>query len=71
MVAGEKDGKSLKAYQIALMAAIVVLLLFADFAFFHDYFKPGETTSVAQYQAGAASLLVFSLFGSFAAKSGR
>jgi hypothetical protein len=32
--------------------------LFVDFLFFHDIFKPGETTSVAQYLTGILSIPV-------------
>ena len=39
---------------------IVLILgfLFVDFLFFHDIFKPGETTSVAQYLTGLLSIPV-------------
>jgi hypothetical protein len=41
--------------------AIVLILgfLFVDFLFFHDIFKPGESTSVAQYLTGILSIPVF------------
>jgi len=38
---------------------LIVGFLFVDFLFFHDIFKPGETTSVAQYLTGILSLPVF------------
>jgi hypothetical protein len=43
--------------------SIVLLLgfLFVDFLFFHDIFKPGETTSLAQYLTGLLSLPVFAV----------
>ncbi len=45
-----------------LISALVVLaLVFVDFLFFHDFFKPGETISLAQYLTGAASLGAFYL----------
>lgn len=42
---------------------IVLLLgfLFVDFLFFHDYFKPGETISLAQYLTGLLSVPVIVL----------
>lgn len=40
---------------------IVLILGFlaVDFFFFHDFFKAGETTSIAQYLTGFLSILVF------------
>ena len=40
---------------------IVLILgfLFVDFIFFHDVFKPGESTSVGQYLTGVLSIVVF------------
>ena len=35
--------------------------LFVDLLFFHDVFKPGETTSLAQYLTGILSLPVFAI----------
>ena len=32
--------------------------LFVDFLFFHDVFKPGESTSIAQYLTGILSIPV-------------
>jgi hypothetical protein len=40
---------------------LIVGLLFVDFLFFHDIFKPGETTSIAQYLTGILSLPVFAV----------
>jgi uncharacterized integral membrane protein len=39
---------------------IVLILgfLFVDLLFFHDVFKPGESTSVAQYLTGVLSIPV-------------
>ncbi|HUD08050.1 MAG TPA: hypothetical protein VMQ52_03165 [Candidatus Saccharimonadales bacterium] len=39
---------------------IVLILgfLFVDLIFFHDVFKPGETTSVGQWLTGILSILV-------------
>jgi len=44
-----------------LSIALIVGFLFVDFLFFHDFFKPGETISMAQYLTGFLSLLVFAL----------
>lgn len=43
------------------LVAIVLILgfLFVDFLFFHDVFKAGESTSVAQYLTGILSIPVF------------
>ena len=42
-----------------LLAAIIILgFLFVDFLFFHDLFKAGESTSVAQYLTGILSIVV-------------
>ncbi len=38
---------------------LIVGFLFVDFLFFHDFFKPGETTSLAQYLTGILSIPVF------------
>ncbi|HEY5220624.1 MAG TPA: hypothetical protein VIJ29_00525 [Candidatus Paceibacterota bacterium] len=38
---------------------LILGFLFVDLLFFHDIFKPGEVTSVAQYLTGILSLLVF------------
>lgn len=40
---------------------LIIGFLFVDFLFFHDIFKPGETTSVAQYLTGILSLPVFAV----------
>jgi len=40
---------------------LIAGFLFVDFLFFHDIFKPGETTSIAQYLTGILSLLVFAV----------
>ena len=40
---------------------LIVGFLFVDFLFFHDIFKPGETTSIAQYLTGVLSLPVFAV----------
>ena len=45
-----------------ILSLILILgFLFVDFLFFHDIFKPGETTSIAQYLTGILSLPVFAL----------
>ena len=40
---------------------LIVGFLFVDFLFFHDIFKPGEVTSVAQYLTGVLSVIVIIL----------
>jgi hypothetical protein len=40
---------------------LIVGFLFVDLLFFHDIFKPGETTSIAQYLTGILSLPVFAM----------
>ena len=40
---------------------LIVGFLFVDFLFFHDIFKPGETTSIAQYLTGILSIPVFAV----------
>jgi hypothetical protein len=40
---------------------LIVDFLFVDLLFFHDIFKPGETTSIAQYLTGILSLPVFAM----------
>ncbi|HVW23124.1 MAG TPA: hypothetical protein VHB51_01385 [Candidatus Saccharimonadales bacterium] len=41
-----------------LSAALVLGFLFVDFLFFHDIFKAGESTSLAQYLTGVLSVPV-------------
>jgi hypothetical protein len=45
------------------MLAIILIFGFlaVDFLFFHDIFKPGESTSPAQYLTGLLSLIVFAV----------
>lgn len=38
---------------------LILGFLFVDLIFFHDVFKPGETTSVGQWLTGILSILVF------------
>lgn len=40
---------------------LVIGFLIVDFLFFHDVFKPGESTSFAQYLTGVLSIPVFIL----------
>ncbi|MEO8785410.1 MAG: hypothetical protein ABI221_03930 [Candidatus Saccharimonadales bacterium] len=42
----------------ALYLLLLVGFLLVDFLFFHDLFKPGEVTSLAQYLTGLLSLPV-------------
>jgi hypothetical protein len=44
-----------------IYATLIVGFLFVDLLFFHDIFKPGETTSLAQYLTGILSLPVFAI----------
>lgn len=41
-----------------IYVVLIVGFLFVDFIFFHDIFKPGETTSVGQYLTGILSVPV-------------
>lgn len=41
-----------------LNIALAIGFLFVDFLFFHDIFKAGETTSLAQYLTGLLSIPV-------------
>lgn len=48
-------------YSMRKLIYIVLILgfLFVDLIFFHDVFKPGETTSIGQWLTGILSILVF------------
>jgi hypothetical protein len=41
--------------------ALIVGFLAIDFLFFHDLFKPGESTTLPQYMTGFLSLAVFAI----------
>jgi hypothetical protein len=41
-----------------LYIVLTIGFLFVDFIFFHDVFKPGETTSLGQYLTGILSIPV-------------
>jgi hypothetical protein len=41
--------------------ALILGFLFVDLIFFHDVFKPGESTSIGQWLTGILSLPVFVL----------
>lgn len=41
-----------------LAILLIVGFLFVDFIFFHDVFKPGESTSLGQYLTGFLSIPV-------------
>lgn len=41
-----------------LSAVLLIGFLFVDFVFFHDYFKPGEVTTLPQYLTGILSIPV-------------
>lgn len=38
---------------------LILGFLFVDLIFFHDVFKPGETTSIGQWLTGILSIPVF------------
>lgn len=38
---------------------LILGFLFVDFLLFHDYFKPGEATTVVGYVIGILSIIVF------------
>ena len=44
-----------------LDTVLIVGFLAVDFFFFHDVFKPGESTSLPQYMTGVLSLAVFAI----------
>jgi len=44
-----------------LDVSLIVGFLAVDLMFFHDIFKPGETTSLPQYMTGFLSILVFAI----------
>lgn len=44
--------------QTLLNIVLVVGFVAVDFFFFHDFFKPGEAITLAQYLTGALSLIV-------------
>ena len=69
-MAGGKSGISLKAYQIALMAAIVVFLLFA-FRFFPRLSQAPGNDKCCAVSGRHGKPDCFFPFGSFAAKSRR
>jgi hypothetical protein len=54
----------------ALDVALIVGFLAVDFLFFHDLFKPGESTSLPQYMTGFLSLAVFAICSQSLLKSG-
>ena len=39
-------------------AVLIIGFLVMDFLFFHDFFKAGESISLAQYLAGLLSIIV-------------
>jgi hypothetical protein len=41
-----------------ICVVLILGFLFVDFIFFHDVFKPGETTSIGQWLTGILSILV-------------
>lgn len=48
----------MKVYTRIALALFILGFLFVDFIFFHDIFKPGETTSVGQLLTGILSIPV-------------
>ena len=47
----------------AVDVALIVGFLAVDFLFFHDLFKPGESTTFPQYMTGLLSIAVFAICG--------
>ena len=45
----------------AISIVLVLGFLFVDFLFFHDVFKPGETTPISQWLTGILSIPVIIL----------
>ena len=54
-----------------LDVVLIVGFLAVDVFFFHDVFKPGESTSLAQYLTGVLSLGVFAICAQSLLKSSR
>ncbi len=50
---------------------MIVGFLIVDFLFFHDVFKPGESTSLPQYMTGFLSIVVFAVCAQSLLKSAR
>ena len=50
---------------------LVVGFLLVDLFFFHDVFKPGESTSLPQWMTGLLSIGVFAICGQSLAQSVR
>jgi hypothetical protein len=50
---------------------LILGFLAVDFLFFHDVFKPGESTSLAQYMTGFLSILVFAVCAQSLLRSSR
>lgn len=44
-----------------ISVVLIIGFLFVDFLFFHDIFKPGETTPVSQWLTGILSIPVILL----------
>jgi hypothetical protein len=44
-----------------LSVTLIAGFLFVDFLFFHDFFKPGEVTTLPQYLTGILSIPVLVL----------
>jgi hypothetical protein len=44
--------------RIIIDVILILGFLFVDLLFFHDVFKPGESTSIAQYLTGILSIPV-------------
>jgi hypothetical protein len=54
-----------------LDVALILGFLAVDFLFFHDIFKAGEVTTLAQYMTGFLSILVFAICSQSLLKSAR
>ena len=49
----------IKLMKKLIYMVLVIGFLFVDMLFFHDFFKPGEVTTLPQYLTGILSLPVF------------
>jgi hypothetical protein len=54
-----------------MVDVMIAGFLLVDLFFFHDVFKPGESTSLAQWMTGFLSVGVFAICGQSLLKSAR
>lgn len=55
-----------RAVDVVLIAGFLAV----DFLFFHDLFKPGESTTLPQYMTGFLSIAVFAICSQSLLRSG-